>query len=338
MKKLDNGKLYDLGVLKAAGLEVIDNNIVRHRGMKRLPDNQSTPFQEMLHHIKKRQDKLSPAEWQALINSLCTIPSINGPAKMHSDKDEDIIRAYNDNSRRYFESRLAKYLLSALPTSNPLLAELISNLTTFLVGEYKNSNYTKYVTQWQNAQKGKIPNRDNLSFYAALRPDLVTLCQENHFFPSWQKSSEKLWSNETTAEQQKKQSRHSKAVLSLYDLHYLTHSISKLETYKKHFSNGILEIYTDDNRFFSPVHRGRVNGYGFTVNNPSSNLGVLRSSDVCPPDMRKSKVFSKETRCPDRLYLEHPKVTRTNPLNMQHHFLLIHTTVASSMAYPVLYY
>lgn len=62
------------------------------------------------------------------------------------------------------------------------------------------------------------------------------------------------------------------------------------------------------------ANRGRIaSPLGFYKDNPGLQLGILRSVDPTPTDMRKSKTLTGVTRCPDRLYVSHPAVTRQNP-------------------------
>ncbi|MHB1948700.1 MAG: hypothetical protein ACYCQI_11385 [Gammaproteobacteria bacterium] len=150
------------------------------------------------------------------------------------------------------------------------------------------------------SQINKEVKEDDLNVsYRVFRPDLVNLLNENHFLN---------YSDQT--------------LLNLYDLHYLTHPISHLKSYQERHPDGILEIYDNSrkkrNPYFLPLNRGRISNFGYSKDTPSYHLGIFRSVDQTPHDMRKSSLSSSATRCPDRLYMVHPRIARTNLQNWLH--------------------
>jgi hypothetical protein len=153
------------------------------------------------------------------------MPSLNAPAGMFSEKNSDIIDAYNDNCRRYFESILAKKILMSMIVKPAALKELITDLTGFLKTEYTLANYTKYLSQWQKAKGGTPPGRDALDFFAELRKDLIILIEEKHFTGQWKKNRRGNWEEGGSDLEKKQGSIKNNLLIDLYDLHYLTHGI-----------------------------------------------------------------------------------------------------------------
>ncbi len=291
---LRNGKSYDPSNMN--GMEVIDANIVRHVGMTRIASENKTDFQILL--------EASPGKTENgdtdLIDQLFDIPTLR---KKKSDRlrhstDQAILDANNDNFKRFFESLLAKKLLTHVLNSEYIkeISLFIKELTTFFSKEYKQYN-PDFLNLWEKAKNGgEIKDNDSDLFtYSVFKPDLVNLIKENHF-----------------------KSKVAETLIDLYDLHYLTHPVSTLPSYKIRHPKGLVETYKTHG-LFSKKNRGRLIGFGFSKDNPSYNLGTLRSIDQAPHDMKKSVLTSKTTRCPDRLYMEHPKIARENKKSWLHH-------------------
>lgn len=298
---LRNGLFYKTDDVQKKGCEVIDDNIVRHVGMTKIPSGNKTPFQLLLEKIYSDQSILN--DFDKLAQQLFDITPLKkaNKSRLMTQKDEDIINANNDNFKRFFESVFAKKILTyVLNQKNAtVLSAMLHEISTFLIREYH--DYDKnFLSLWEASRHGvKVKENDSLSFFSELRPDLVSLIKEDHFSDA------------------KKDT-----MLKLYDIHYMTHSISKLASYKKRHPEGIAEIYDNEykkrNTFYRPDHRGRVAGFGFAKDNPSYHLGIFRSHDQTPYDMRKSSL-NPVTRCPDRLYMEHPNVARLDRYNWLHH-------------------
>lgn len=288
--KLRNGTKFTQS--KQNELETVDKNIVRHVGMHRLPSKQKTPFQELLNTIIRNNYALNDPQFSEIIKKTLSIPSLKDNEKMFSSEDSDIINAYNDNSRRYFESLLAKKILDNFgEEKSPLLKSFILELKNFLLTQYT-KNHT-YVKAWNLAQAGKQVKDANLSHYALLRRNLLVLIKDGHFGDN-------------------------DLLLDSFDLHYLTHSLSKLNNYKTFHPTGYVKSYTENSHFYSGEERGRINGFGFNHEEPSFHLGIMRSIDKTPYDMRRPKLISSETRCPDRLYMVHPREARHDSKNWLH--------------------
>ena len=284
---LRNGSRYK----PAQGLEVVDNNIVRHVGMHRLPSKNKTPFQGLLDTITQNHYQLSEQQYAEIISKVLAIPALNNKAQMFSASDVDIMDANNDNARRYFETVLAKKILNHfLMDMEPKLGPFITKFKAFLIDQYNKAG-SDFVSKWQAAQNGEVPKKDeNLAHYVLLRKNLIVLLNDNHF------------------------SSHS-FLLELFDLHYLTHPLASLPEYKIHHPAGYIKCYSENSQYYTNANRGRITGYGFNHNEPSYNLGIMRSIDKTPHDLRRPMLISSETRCPDRLYMSHPKVARSSPSN-----------------------
>jgi hypothetical protein len=300
---LRNGVVIKVDELKTNEQEVIDNNIVRHIGMTRLPSKDKTPFQLLLEKIKLDPTPLTNEAFTQLARELFYISPLKKvkTSRLITEKDQVFIDAYNDNFRRLFETLFAKKIIEHILHSSNIqnLEKMINEITLFLTREHTASD-EKFLTTWQQAKSGiKDEKNDSLNFFSDLRPNLVTLLKKDFL------SDEK-----------------NQPILKLYDLHYLTHPITDLKSYKKRHPKGIAEIYDSkyENRFtfFCPRHRGRINGFGFNKDNPSRHIGILRSIDQAPYDMI-SPTLSAVTRCPDRLYMEHPKSARVDLHNWLHH-------------------
>lgn len=292
--KLKNGASYHPE--KMQGMEVIDENVVRHAGMTRIKSKNKTAFQRLLTDIANNNYSISDEKFKAIAEHLLYIPPLKerGKLQMFSNDDSVIIDAYNDTTKRHFDSFFAKKILIFLLNSKqyaPSLSLLIQEITNFYTEEYK-THSPEFLVKWNDAKSGKTVNDESLEFFSASRPDLVNLIKENHF------------------------NNKDNLILNLYDFHYLTHAISSLASYQKRHPDGIFEIYNKkSNTYYSNKNRGRISGYGLSLNNPSYHLGIFRSIDKTPYDMRKSSLTSNTTRCPDRLYMEHPCNARQNPLN-----------------------
>lgn len=298
---LRNGLFYKAQDVQKKECEVIDDNIVRHVGMTKISSGNKTPFQLLLEKIHSDQSILN--DFDKLAQQLFDITPLKkaNKSRLMSEKDQAIIDANNDNFRRFFESVFAKKILKYILNQESVseLRTMLQEISAFLIREYH--DYDKnFLSLWEASRNGaKVKENDSLSFFSELRPDLVALMKEDHFSDA------------------KKDT-----MLKLYDLHYMTHAISKLTSYKKRHPEGIVEIYDNEykkrNTFYRPDHRGRVAGFGFAKDNPSYHLGIFRSHDQTPYDMRKTSL-NPVTRCPDRLYMEHPKVARLDPYNWLHH-------------------
>ncbi|WP_298626262.1 hypothetical protein [uncultured Legionella sp.] len=288
--KLRNGSEFIPGKKKT--LEAIDNNIVRYIGMHRLPSRKKTPFQELLDTIIKNNYELTEAQFTELFTNILSTPSLQNDEKMFSSDDSDIIDAYNDNSRRYFESLWARKIIDFFEAQNSAsLKTFIIEMKAFLISQYTREH--PYLKEWHAAQDGKQVTDDNLAHYALLRKNLIVLINHGHF-------------------------NSNNILLDLFDLHYLTHSLARLDSYKTFHPTGYIKCYTENSHFYSNQKRGRVTGYGFNQDEPSYHLGIMRSIDKTPYDMRRPKLISSETRCPDRLYMSHPKEVRNDPQNWLH--------------------
>lgn len=292
--KLKSGIAYQ--PQKMQGLEVIDDNIVRPKGMCRLQSKNKTAFQQLLIEIHHKDYLISVEQFKSLSIQLLQIPSLSqrGKITLFSHDDALIIDAYNDSAKRHFDSLFAKKILIYIANSKKYassLSLLIQELTHFYTEEYK-THSPDFLKKWNEAKSGQKVKDESLDFFSDLRPDLVNLVKEKHF------------------------NTNDNLIIKLYDFHYLTHSISSLASYQNRHPNGIFEIYNKkSNTYYSSKNRGRIHGYGFSVNTPSYSLGIFRSIDKTPYDMRKSSLTSNTTRCPDRLYIEHPGEARKNPLS-----------------------
>lgn len=293
---LRNGIFYKNDEIKDT-YEIIDENIVRHFEMTRIQSKSKTDFQKLLGKIA---NEVIPDDLASQL--FCKFPLIRpNQSLFFSNDDKVIIDAYNDTYRRVFESIFAKKILSFYLNSLQFdkLEQLINELLLFLKREHGIFN-KKFLDSWENEKKGISTEKDDsLNFYGSLRPDLINLINENHF-----------------------SIKNSELLLKLYDLHYLTHAVSKLESYKTRHPGGIIELYDNSFKkrhvFYYPSHRGRISGFGFNKDNPSYHLGTLRSMDPAPYDLRKSILTSNTTRCPDRLYMIHPKMARLDLDNWLH--------------------
>jgi hypothetical protein len=286
--QLRNGVFYKLVDIEAQNLEVLEENIVRDKGMTRHRKTQTTPFQEFLNALTKNNYKIDDETLVKTANELFTIDTDTfDSVRMDSLSDDNIIDAYSDNSKRYFETLFTKKILLTLFSKDSIdLNTLILELTKFITTEYQKS-MPNYLKSWQAAKNEKNVIKDeSLDFYRNLRPDLLQLIHNQHF-----------------GEPQV-------TLIEWYDLHYLTHGIAKLPSYKTLHPNGILDIYPKDT-FFQKPNRGRIANFGLIKNIPSANLGIFRSIDKSTADLRKDTV-NTESRCPDRLYMEHPRKSRNN--------------------------
>lgn len=109
--RLKNGAKFD--PQNSKGLETVDDNIVRHTGMHRLASKEPTPFQLLLNTIKENNYKLTKKQLDVLIDKILRLPTNEDIAQgMFSPDDGDIIDAYNDNCRRFFDSILTKKILN----------------------------------------------------------------------------------------------------------------------------------------------------------------------------------------------------------------------------------
>lgn len=313
------------------GLEVVDDNTVRHAGMTRIQSKNETAFQVILKEIHKENYNIANDDFKKLAKKLFYIQPLEKrnlkEEKEHKEfketkeineinkitglmnnvaldyenpdrpsishlSDDMIIDAYNDNFRRYFESLFAKNILINILNSNQIqiINGIVSEISSFLKEDYQ-KNEQHFIAEWLKAKSGGPADKfDSIVFFSDARPDLVKLVNENHFLDG--KSSN---------------------ILAVYDLHYLTHHISQAKSYNVRHPNGILEIYTNKHLFFGKKNRGRLSQFGFSKDNPSYNLGILRSIDKSTHDMRKETLTSNTTRCPDRLYMDHPTFARSNP-------------------------
>lgn len=279
--------MCDLDRIKEEGLEIIDANIVRHIGMTRLQSKQSTSFQDLLLEIEKGGYVISDEKFQELAKLLFFVPP-KEEAQVHTISDRETIDAYNDNLKRFFESIFAKKILTTLlaPQRTQSVSSLIEQLTAFLMGEYATHD-PDYLQLWQKAKRGEKELKDeSLVSFANFRPDLQELIDEDHFA-----------------------NNHNPLIGNLYDLHYMTHHLQKIASYQGRHPDGIFEIYRRDrhrNGVYRDENRGRIHGFGFNYRNPSLHLGIFRSIDKVPYDMRKPRLTTSSTRCPDNLYMEHP--------------------------------
>jgi hypothetical protein len=290
--KLKNGVKVDKKTL--AKYEVIDNNIVRHPGVTRLQSDKKTPFQTLLTEVIEKKFVLSDDELSDILKRVLTTPQSTPEDKhLFSEDNQDIIDCWNDGSRRYFDSMLAKNIMNHfLSSKHSTLSPFIKNVTDFLKSEYRAHDKAR-LKVWSNIRKGyeyKRIKESNLADFALLRKNMIELIKDEHFTDS-------------------------SFILELLDLHYLTHAAGRLPSYKVLHPTGTLKSYTENSIFYKTKNRGRVTGFGFNHNNPSYHLGTMRSIDKTPHDMRRPRLISSETRCPDRLYMVHPKVARRHPEN-----------------------
>lgn len=297
LTQLKNGKFFDPKKMK--DMEVIDNNIVRHKGMTRISSKNKTEFQELLEKLSAG-DLLTQSS-EDIIQKLFAIPSVRDrpSERLSKSTDKSIMDANNDNFRRYFESLFAKKLLTYILNSPHYegVSLLIQDMTSFLTQEYRQHN-PEFLDLWEKVSKEGHQITDNdsdLFTFCSFHPDLLNLIKENHF-----------------------SSKRADLLAASYELHYLTHQVVRLKPYIERHPEGIVDIYKKSS-LFTAQNRGRTFGFGFNKRNPSYNLGILRSVDQAPLDLKKSSLTSQETRCADRLYMEHPKIARSNKDSWLHY-------------------
>lgn len=308
MVVLKNGKVSEL----EEGLEVVDDNVVRPQGMTRYASENPTAFQKLLDRIIANKFKLKGNESELVFN----MPSMQQPASMFSSNDETILDAYNDTRRRFFESILAKKIIGAMPIATTQLGHLVSDMKHFFESYYC-QHYIKYGDNWKKAQQGIKADKDSLAYFSVLLPELRALTAEKHFAIAGYEDSVS-------------DAKH-KLIIDLYCLHYGTHGLPRSKQYWTLYPHGLIEIYNEDKWYFRRANRGGIRNYGFNKDSPSSYLGLFRSCDGgVPMDIRKEiplamrkqikePYFAIDTRCPDRLYMEHPKSARQNKQNFQHY-------------------
>lgn len=194
----------------------------------------------------------------------------------------------NDNIRRYFESSLAKNTLIEIMKSEQTLTKLnhIANELTTIGFEIVDSEVKE---AWANACLGKYTGPDTR---------LAQLSYNMYRIESILSGTEK----------------EKEIIIKMYKLHYLTIFLESSKVYKEKYRQGIFNIYY---KHPSYVKRGTLKDRDIG-RSESHNLGILRSIDKAPYDMRfefPPTTMSKAPlapRCPDFCEMEDPNFRDNN--------------------------
>ena len=328
-----------------ASREIIDNKIVRHCGVTRLASGKRTPFQKFLDEAPDLAST-NDDKFQKIAKKLFFIPRIRSELScgFFSKNDDVILDAWNDSCRRYFESIFAKKLIdySLTEANRSLLVPLIDNMQTFLLREHS-KDQPGFVDLWQRAQSSHcIQNDESIDFYSAQRPDIALLIQEGHFGSSGTVVLNLYDLHYLVHRVPKPDAYGEYFPKGLFEIY------RRFKPKRKPEKEGVAEeaddyssmttalpvttgniprsaaindpTYTSfagtKHPLYRVANRGRIaSPLGFCKDNPGLQMGILRSIDPAPVDMRKTKTLTGVTRCPDRLYVAHPAVTRQNPAN-----------------------
>lgn len=195
------------------------------------------------------------------------------------------INVNNDNTRRYFDTVLAKKTLEKIGSDKGRLNKL-KELHRNVIKAYKQGVLKREFSDWESACKKQYQGTDGRLHQLETQID---------------RSREAISNLEISDDADE-------FFYSLYCGRYLNYLIDETDTYKKNYPENIIKSKSD------PYYhkRGRLDGDFQIVD--SRNTGILRNHDVCSQDLLLKNVPEKRdgidpglySRCPDRLNLADP--------------------------------
>jgi hypothetical protein len=245
----------------------------------------STPFQKML---RQEDTPFQRLEKNAVFSNeddglRREILNIN-PKYVRLSVDEKF-DVNNDNQRRLFDTLFSKELLTGLAGNGEKVAA-VRKLSDEIVSFYKSSILIDKVADWEAACNGTYTGDDQR---------LQQLVTQND------RAREAIDSLDLDVDGKK-------LLVDLYQRRYLNYMIDETDVYKEDHPEGIIKSKSNPLYF----KRGRLDGDFRHAD--SMNVGILRSIDKSPADLRFSTVPEKQpgitpelyTRCPDRLNMADP--------------------------------
>ncbi|MCL6702963.1 hypothetical protein [Pseudomonas sp. T1.Ur] len=262
----------------------------------------STPFQKMLRQEdtpfqRLEKNAVFSNEDDGLRRAILNIDPRY--TKLSVDEKFDV---NNDNQRRLFDTLFSKELLTGMAGNSEKMAA-VRKLSDGIVSFYKSCILVDKIANWEAACNGTYTGDDQR---------LQQLVTQND------RAREAVDSLDLDADGKK-------LLVDLYQRRYLNYMIDETDVYKEEHPEGIIKSKSNPLYF----KRGRLDGDFYHAD--SMNVGILRSMDKSPVDLRFSTVPEKQpgispelyTRCPDRLNMADPggKVDRDPDSWLSYNFL-----------------
>jgi hypothetical protein len=281
-----NGRVKDASILyKTFSGDVVDGALT-YPDRSRLPvPGVVTPFQRALRGSETPFQRLETrAVFQSADETLRrNILNLDvGYQKLSVDEKFSV---NNDNQRRLFDTVFGREMISRIAECEHSRKQ-IRNLSDKILLVYKVNIVSGVYVDWQAACAGTYCGKDSR---------FQQLMSQN------QRVKEAVEVLEISADAKN-------LLVDIYQRRYLNYLVDETDLYKSDHPVGILKSKTDPFYF----KRGRLDG-DFACRD-SLNMGILRSIDKAPGDLRFAAIVEKKegipdeifTRCPDRLNMADP--------------------------------